>query len=83
MIIDLGVMMKRGSKLFIITQELEAMKVENLFSLIYDEKDFAVNEFISTNNKQLFTKETEAEAIEEKILLNKLAYILVLENQSE
>lgn len=83
MIIDLGVMMKRGSKLFIITQELDAMKVENLFSLIYDEEDFAVNEFISTNNKQLFTKETEAEAIEEKILLNKLAYILVLENQSE
>ena len=34
-IIDLGVMMKRGSKLFLITQDFEDMKLENLFSLIY------------------------------------------------
>ena len=83
MIIDLGVMMKRGSKLFLITQDLEDMKIENLFSLIYGEEDFALNEFISTTNKQMFTKDEQAFAIKNKQLLNKLAYILVLENESE
>ena len=83
MIIDLGVMMKIGSKLFVITQDLEDMKIENLFSLIYGEEDFALNEFISTTNKQVYDKDQEALFIKEKILLNKLAYILVLENETE
>ncbi len=82
-IIDLGVMMKRGSKLFLITQDFEDMKLENLFSLIYGEDDFAVNEFISTTNKKMYNKDEQAISIKNKMLLNKLAYILVLENQSE
>ena len=83
MIIDLGVTMKKGSKLFLISKDFEDMKLENLFSLIYDEEDFALNEFISISNKHHYTRDDEALAIKEKILLDKLAYILVLENQAE
>ena len=83
MIIDLGVVMKKGAKLFLITKDLDDMKLENLFSLIYGENDFAVNEFISTTNKHAYHKDDEAFAIRDKILLDKLAYILVLENQAE
>ena len=83
MIIDLGVTMKKGSKLFLISKDFEDMKLENLFSLIYGEEDFALNEFISISNKHHYTRDDEALAIKEKILLDKLAYILVLENQAE
>ena len=83
MIIDLGVTMKKGSKLFLITKDFDDMKLENLFSLIYGEEDFAVNEFISTKNKNIYTKDEEAIAIKNKTLLNSFAYIFVLENQTE
>ena len=82
-LIDLGVAMKKGSRLFLITKDFDDMKLENLFSLIYDENDFAVNEFISTSNKYMYNKDDEALAIKDKLLLDKLAYILVLENQAE
>ena len=48
MIIDLGVMMKRGSKLFVITQDLEDMKIPNI------KKNYTVTDKADGDRKMLF-----------------------------
>ena len=81
-IISLGVCMKKGARLMLISKDLEKLKIENIFSLIYEENDFSILEFISINNKNKFSKDEEAQAIKDKMLLNKFGYVLVLESQS-
>jgi len=78
-IVDLGVAMKPGSQLFLICQDLDDWKLENTFSLIYEENDFSVVEFISIPNKISYSKDDEVKAIANRELLNKFGYVLVLE----
>lgn len=78
-IINLGTAMKPGSQLFLISKDLGDWKLENTFSLIYEENDFAVLEFISISNKDTYTKDEEVKAIANRTLLDKFGYIFVLE----
>ena len=49
-VVNAGTVMKPGSQLFLIAKDLENWKLENTFSLVYDENDFDVVEFISIPN---------------------------------
>lgn len=80
-VVNAGTVMKPGSQLFLIAKDLENWKLENTFSLVYDENDFDVVEFISIPNKDTYTKDDELKAIANKTLLNKFGYVLVLEKR--
>lgn len=79
-LIDLGTVMKKGSQLFVISQDFDDWKIENTFQLIYEENDFAVNDLIFTKNKELYSRDEEISAISSKNLLDQQAYILILQN---
>jgi len=81
-IVNLGTAMKKGSFLVIITTPMENMYLENIFDLVYEEYDFEVRNIISTQNKNVFTREDELQALEQRKLLEKSAHILILENIS-
>ena len=77
-IINLSTAMKPGSQLFFISKDLDDCKLENIFSLIYDDTDFSIIDFISIPNKDTYSKEEEVQAIANRTLLNKFGYVFVL-----
>ena len=77
---NLGVATKNGSKLILITTPIQDMFLENIFELVYEEYDYEVRNIINTQNKTVYTREEELDAIENKKLLEKSAHIIILEN---
>ena len=77
-LINLSTAMKPGSQLFFISKDLDDCKLENIFSLIYDDTDFSIIDFISIPNKDRYTKDEEVQAIANRELLNKFGYVFVL-----
>lgn len=80
---NLGVATKNGSKLILITTPIQDMFLENIFELVYEEYDYEVRNIINTQNKTVYTREEELDAIENKKLLEKSAHIVILENITE